>query len=503
MAEAVLARPAPAPGDDGATRRAAAARPRPWAWLGLWLLLSLGCAAALLVNNGPIVFGDSMGYVMSAAVLRPLLNERIFGYSVFLRLSGVFLWAWLPLLLQAAMAAWLTVRLLSLEARSWPARWRAPLALGFCAMLLAGHLPWLTAYLMPDLLGGLTAVALLLLAMHWPRLRWPERLLLAAFLAGAATTHLTNPALLIGIAALCVAIASWRFARPVAPVAWRLAGVSLAAAAIGLGLLCAANRITYGVATPAIGGPVFLLGRLQADMDAPRILRPRCEQGAGFAICGVLDRMAAAPMDFDTFLFSRNWDPKGPSPVEELGGWGGFRAEAGVLNGTLLRAGWRDWLAASAGRAAGLMTAFDLGGGMTPRGARLMAGTLASHEERLGIAGDLGPVARAVGGTRQAEDTLLPRMPRALADALGAAGLVGTAGMLAFGLARRRPELWWPALLLAALWIGNVAVSALGSEVHARHGQRLVWVAPLLAGLLAVRAVVASRRPAGPPGRSG
>ena len=79
-------------------------------------------------------------------------------------------------------------------------------------------------------------------------------------------------------------------------------------------------------------------------------------------------------------------------------------------------------------------------------------------------------------------------MPRPLAEALAITGLAALAGLSAFGLLRRRPGLWWPALLFLVAYGGNAALIGLGGEVHDRYGARLVWVAPLLAALLALRA---------------
>ena len=62
---------------------------------------------------------------------------------------------------------------------------------------------------------------------------------------------------------------------------------------------------------------------------------------------------------------------------------------------------------------------------------------------------------------------------------------------IGFGALRRRSELWWPALLFLVAWFGNAAVVALAAPVHDRYGARLVWLAPLLALLLALRVAVA------------
>jgi hypothetical protein len=306
---------------------------------------------------------------------------------------------------------------------------------------------------------------------------------MAGLLGGAATVHLTHPPLLLGVAFAAGAVgfllpmAVPRLSAALLP-ARRTAALALAAAAFGWGALVAANFATYREATPSSGGPVFLFARLQADIDAPRILRAPCEAGAGFAICRHLDRMEADRPSADEFL----WDLGLKAPfLPELGWMAGFHAEARALNPLLLREGWRDWLVASAGRAAAQLVEFGLGDGMHGEA----AGYLTRGLPDLGMAEE----AAAIASARQAEDRLVPLMPRRLADGLAAAGLLALLGLVVLGLLRGRAEVWWPALLFLVAWVGNAVLVALGGEVHGRYGARLVWVAPLLAGVLALRAL--------------
>ncbi len=239
-----------------------AAASRTWHWRLLWLLILVACLVPAMLNRGPPAFGDTQAYLATAQLLRPT-HERAFGYGAFLRAAGGLVSLWLPAAVQAALVAYAAVRLLSLEAVSWPPRWR-------------------------------------------------------------------------------------------------------------------------------------------------------------------------------------------------------------------------DWLQASAGRTLEQLGDFELGAGMDRAGLDQLAPGL----RQIG----LPDAARAVGRTRQAEDRLVPLMPRRLADALGAAGLLGLVALPGLGLARGRPEVWWPALLVLTAWLGNAALVALGGEVHGRYGARLVWVVPLLAGLVALRA---------------
>jgi hypothetical protein len=450
-----------------------------WPWVVLGLFLFAGCLAPAALNQFPMAFGDTQGYLVAARDFRPSY-DRAFGYGAFLRSTGGLLSLWLPVIAQAALAAYLVLRLLSLEASGWPARGRRLLAGLLCAGLILGHLPWNASFLMPDVFTGLMVLALLILSEHWARLRAWERILVVALLFGSVTTHLTHAPLMLGLGLLAGMIGfllpALTQGRAIAS-ARRAAVLSMAAAVFALGTLTAANFVTYREATPSIGSSVFLFARLQADTDAPRILQEPCEAGADFAICRYLNRLEADRPNQDDFL----WDWGRTALLPDLGWVPGFHAEARVLNGRLLREGWRDWIGASLARMPAQLDEFRLGDGMDRAGLGLLLQGLAEI--------GMPDAAAAIGRSLQAQDRLAPLMPRHLADGLAAAGLLGLPVLFGLGLARGRPAVWWPALLFLAAWLGNATLTALGAEVHGRYGARLVWVAPLLAGLLVLRAI--------------
>lgn len=471
-------------------------------WVVLWLVVFAGCLTPAALNGHPVVFGDLLDYVRAARDFRPT-HERAFGYGAFLRATGGLVSFWLPIAVQAGLATTLVVRLVSLEGWTWSARRQPLLLAALTALLLAGHLPWEASFVMPDVFAGIAVLALLLFSEHWERLPLRERLGAAGVLGCAATMHLTHPPLMLGLAFAAGAVgfllpmAVPRLSAALLP-ARRAAALALAAAAFGWGALVVANLVTYREATPASSGPVFLFARLQADTDAPRILRVPCQAGAGFAICRHLDRMEADRPSSDEFLWhlGQKWDlgQKGPF-LPEVSWMVGFQAEARALNHLLLREGWRDWLAASAGRTAAQLVEFGLGDGMNRANSNWMTQGLP----------DLGMTEKvaAIASTKQAADRLVPLMPRRLADGLAAAGLLALLGLIALGLWRRQAEVWWPALLFLVAWGGNAMLVALGGEVHGRYGARLVWVAPLLAGVLTLRLAALTQADRGQSADSG
>ncbi len=436
----------------------------PLAWLGLAALLAAGCLAPAVLNGTPPVFTDSQGYLDNMAQFRPS-HMRAFGYGAFLRLTGGMASLWLPAFAQVVLSVWLALRFVSLEAQRWP----APLVLAAVALLLAGPLPWLAGWLMPDLFAGLLLLALLILGLHWRRLGWLERLVLVGFLCGAASVHLTHPPLLLGLALAMGGLAL--LARPVRAAAGRLALVALLAAGIGGGVLVASNLVTYHKATISLGSPVFLFARLLEDGDVPAVLAPACAAGAAWVTCRFLDRLHIGA---DAFLWADD------SPIREMGWFEHFYLEAATLNPILLREIWPAWVGGAVRRTLQQMVTFGLGDGFDAEGPHM----LAREMPRFG----LDWVVPLMTASRQYDNGLLPYVPALLADSIGAVALLVLVGLGGWGVARRRRAVWWPAALFLVLWLGNAAVISLAAPVHDRYGTRMVWVAPLLALSLVLRA---------------
>lgn len=432
------------------------------------------CLAPAAINGYPLVFPDTEGYLLAAAIFRPQF-VRAFGYGAFIGATGGMLSLWLTAAAQAALTAWLATRAVALESPRWPDAWRLPVTLALLAVVLLSHAPWLAAWLQPDLFTGLMALSLFLLAEHRDRISKPEQALLFAALIGCATMHLTHPPLLAGIGLFALGALALglplRAPPGVAARARRVAGTALLAAALGWAALGAANWITYKRFTDSLGGSVFLFARLAADGDVGSALRPECDAGRPWAACRFLDRFN---LTADEFLW-RGW-----SPLAEMGHGSGFMSEAAEINPVLLREVWPNWLGKSALRTVRQLASFELGDGMDDEGTWMMADNLPNE--------GLSHIADAVNGTLQATDGIRGFLPRPTAETLAVTGLTALVALLVFGARRRRPELWWPALLFLVLYLGNAALIALGGEVHARYGARLVWLAPLLAGLLALRA---------------
>ena len=446
-----------------------------WKQLVLAAAVFLACLAPAAINGFPLVFADTDGYIVAADTFRPQ-HIRAFGYSAFIGIAGGVRSLWLTVAAQAALTAWVVTRTVALALPRRPSAWRAPVAAALLVVVLLGHAPWLAAWVQPDLFTGLMLLSLFLLVEHHDALPRLERALLFGLLVGCATVHLTHPPLLAGLGLFALgalAVASLnREARELALRIRRTAVLALVAALLGWGSLGVANYATYRSFSGSLGGSVFLFARLAGDGDVAAALRPECEAGKPWVACRFLDRFN---LTADEFLW-RGW-----SPLPEMSGSSGFMREAAEINPVLIRRVWPEWLAGSARRVAQQLGRFELGDGMDDEGTWMLRENLPDR--------GLARIADAAAGTRQATDDLRPLMPRPVAETLSWAGLAALTGLVAFGAVRRRPELWWPALLFLVAYVGNAALIALGGEVHGRYGARLVWLAPLLAGVLALRAV--------------
>lgn len=438
---------------------------------------AVAATAALLLwpalwNGHPLIFSDSMDFLMMAQEpLQPgAIRPRGYPFAImpFVTLSGT---AWAVVVAQAALTAWLALRVVTLL---WPGVGTGAL-LAIVLLLAASSAPWAASYVMADSLTAPLVLALLLLLL--PRASRAERAAAALIVLVAAASHTTHLAMLLAASGMLLL---WRIADRAAPCGWLRALLPGALAAAGfvassLGTLAADGRFEYARAAPQ-----FLAARLAGDGLLQRHLEGICP-APGVTLCTDLPTL---PRTADEFL----WDPA--SPLWQRGDFFALEEELRGLNRAVLAAHWPEWLARSAARA--LAQAFTLRAGdgldrglvveFQPAYARIMG-------ERDG---------RALAASRQVREELGAHPLAALAGALNAGAMAGCAALLMlFGLAwrRERPALLLALLLLFAAAAANAAAVGLGGSVHARYQARLAWLFVLL---LPVAAALTPRRTGGP-----
>lgn len=434
---------------------------------------ALAAAALLLAwpaawNGYPLVFADT-GTYLGQTLLLYLGWDRPPFYSLFLFATHWRLSLWLPVLVQALVAAHLLGLVLRVQGLGGP----GPLLAASLALSALTSLPWLAAQLMPDLFTGVLVLALWLLGFRAALLRRGERLWLMLLAAGSVAMHQSHIPLAFGLvllgAALLLprALAGHRRAALFA-VLRMLVPVLLAALAILSMNLAAHHR--FGLSPY---GSVFLATRLIYDGPGRAHLARACAAGAPLAICAVGDRL---PPHHNAFL----WYPDSPL-YRALGGPKVWSGEArAIVRGTLAEAPGAV-AAAMLRNALAQLGRMRTGDGLEPwpdlpGPAPLIARYFPAEQEAF-------QAARQQQGWLRAEAEALGVLHVVLA-AIGALALLG---LLARRLGGRRdlPGAALGLFVLAAM-LGNAAVTgALSGPAH-RYQARLSWLLVLAPAAIAL-----------------
>jgi hypothetical protein len=298
------------------------------------LLGALALCWAALVNGGPFLHPDSIGYVRGPDVAVMKLagarfatpwalfdpgsvdqrrapgaapaaartasyddNEVMAGrsiyYGVLAYLGGLAGGFWLTVFVQGLAVAWLAEMLLrALSITSLRAY------AGVVAVLaLATPAPFFVAFLMPDIWAGVAIGAVALMFAVPGRLKPLDIAALGSMTAFAALAHNSVPLALLILAVVGGGYGLLR--RSAAPPPW------LGLAACTAALACAfAGNLAFGAMVKRTAGlpplmPPFISARLIADGTGTRFVRERC--AGAFVICRYGDRF---PMGVDDFLWA-------------------------------------------------------------------------------------------------------------------------------------------------------------------------------------------------------
>jgi hypothetical protein len=427
-----------------------------WAAIGEHLAAAVVLIWPALVNGYPLVFSDTGTYI-SQAIQHYLGWDRPAFYSLFLLALHGCVTTWPAILAQgviATLVVWVTARLMGL----YRARWWL-----IAALAVASPLPFFVSQLMPDLFTALMALAIAALVLRPEALaRW-ERWGLAGLVCFAMAAHLSNPP--IGVALMLALGVGRRRLGAVRPLTKGDRRRLIAAPALALAALMAANVAAHGRFSVAPYGNVFLLTRVIYDGPGKDVLLRDCPR-PGWRLCRFAHRL---PARADTFLWSDH------GPIVRAGGAKRVSREANaIIAAAVLAEPWRE---------AGAMlrntwrqaTLFQTGDGLHawPR-------TVTPWIDRDFPAFE----ARAYAHSRQTEGK--PVLPGWLArlhgiTALGA--LLLCLGLLPGALRHRRLSGGLIVTMLLTLSL-NAAITGALSGPHARYQSRVMWL-PLLTALLA------------------
>lgn len=440
-------------------------RRSPAAWTAAFLGATLLLCAVALVNGGPILYPDTLAYVVDGDRLAHLLPP----YAVRPIYYGVALWPFhfvgygLAIAAQAAVVAHLLI--LTLRASGAGPTPLTVLA-ATLALVVLTPVTWHVAHLLPDIFTAILILAMFLLGFCRDALRRWERWYLFLLATVSATFHVTMWP--IGAALVVVAVLAWftplrRFVHPVPmaiPLALALAG-SLA------GSYAIFQRVTL---TP--NSPPHLLARLLADGPARDYLRATCP-ASGLELCTYLDTL---PPTEDGFIWRM-------LPALPTADGKRIKAEAGqVVAGTIA------------------MFPLQVAGHMLANGARQLvtfpSETQLSPDEWHRAITDGPPAARALAAsladTPQAHGAFdRPALDMVNAVHAAVALLCLPAAIVLFVVALRR-RVFRPAALLAMIATGlltNGFVSGAFGGVFGRYQGRVIWLLPfaVLTAALALR----------------
>ena len=436
--------------DAPATR----ARPRARA-LAEHLAAALVLIWPALVNGYPLVFSDTGTYI-SQAIQHYLGWDRPAFYSLFLLALHGCVTTWPAILAQgviATMVVWLIARLCGMRReRGWL----------IAALAAASPLPFFVSQLMPDVFTPLMALAIAALVLRPEALaRW-ERWGLAGFVSFAMAAHLSNPPIGVGLISVL-----WVLRQRLGAVAALARGDRrrlIAAPALALAALTAANVAAHGRFAVAPYGNVFLLTRVIYDGPGKDALARDCPR-PGWRLCRFARQL---PARADTFLWSDH------GPIVRAGGAKLVSHEADAIIAAAIAAEpWREARAMlrNAWRQA---TLFRTGDGLHP-----WPRTVTPWIDRDFPAFE----ARAYAQARQTEGkSVLPAWLARLHGIVALAALALCLALLPGALRHRRLSGGLIVTMLLTLTL-NAAITGALSGPHARYQSRVMWL-PLLTALL-------------------
>ena len=431
-----------------------------------------------LYNRYPLLYPDSMAYLEDGPLVARALFLQIFsddyGQRSLIYCLGIFplhlnVTTWPIVVLNSLLTAyviWLTVH--SILPKKTAIRY---LALVLPLSIFTG-LSWSVSWIMPDILGPALYLSIYILVFAAKSLSRTERLIVVLIAWWSMASHITHLLLATGI---CVFLAVFLLLHhPRAPRQLRsvvgVAMIIIAVAAVHISL----HWYLYGKPSLKGKGPPFLLARVIADGPGRWYLQQRCG-GAHFEVC---NHVHSLPDNVDDFL----WGDDGiwlNSSEEQRGR---LQDEEMAIVVGALREYPRQELMISTDHFWEQLHTFGLS-------------DYAPNPWILEMADTVLPVTRSrYIQTRQAQETLHEKIFAFVQDWTVIASLV----VIGIGLVRVRH---WSrrvvglTAIIAIVVIGNAAVTGVLSNVDDRYQARVIWLVPMLAGVLGLEWLEAKRRP--------
>jgi hypothetical protein len=436
--------------------------------LGAFLL----CWPAIY-NHYPLLYPDSISYLGDGhSIAYSLFVRRIPNFSGMrseIYSVGIFPWHWnITPWGVVALQALTMAAVLWLVVRSILPRNTGFYFLGLIALLsLLTSVSWYVSLIMPDGFGAALYLCIYLLVFARETLSGLEHWAVAVIAWWSVTAHATHLLLAAGICLLLAVLLGFRW-RPMLRRGRAVGEVALVVL-LAAGAQVALHAYLYGEASLNGNRPPYLMARVIADGPGRLYLQQHCGQ-LHWAIC---DRVRDLPDNDDEFLWADGgvWPSASPAAQARL-----LEEEMPLVRATL-RAYPREQIAASGRNFWQQLSDFgvdDFDNNTWMEGAldQVMPGAHAKYLR-----------------SRQAHDAVPSRLFTEVQWwVVMASALVVVASMP--WLWRRGPtRLVGLTMILVPTIVANALVTAVLSTIDSRYQSRVIWLVPLLAGLLAMKAV--------------
>ena len=420
-----------------------------------------------LYNRYPLLYPDSMSYLEDGPlVARALFLHKFsvdYGGRSFIYCLGILPLHWnvtpWPIV---ALNALLTAYVIWLAVRSILPQ---QTLMRYCALVLLlsmfTGLSWSVAWIMPDILGPALYLSIYILVFAPESLSRSERVIVILIAWWSVASHVTHLLLAVGI---CVLLALPPLSRRLwAPYRLRAVGgvamIVLAAAAVHMAL----HWYLYG--EPSLNGkrPPFLLARVIADGPGRWYLQQRCGD-LHLAVCTHVHNL---PDNVGDFLWGVDgiWLSSSEDERERL-----RDEETAIVVGTL-RAYPREEFIISAGHFGEQLHTFGLSDydpnpWILQMVDKVLPGTRSRYMQ-----------------TRQAQETLHEEFFASVQNWTVMGSLVVIAVWIVFVRQWSRRVIGLTTIIVFVV-VANAAITGILSNVEERYQARVIWLVPLLAGVL-------------------
>lgn len=461
------------------------ANPRSFRSIWDWGAVSAGALVMswpALYNQFPLLYPDSMSYLEDGPlVARALFLHRFsadYGGRSFIYCLGILPLHWninaWPIVGLNSLLTGYFIWLVTRSILPWTSA-KAYLPLVVSLSLLTS-LGWFASLIMPDILGPVAYLGIYLLMFARETLSRTEHLIVVVFSWWAIASHATHLILAAGMCGLLVLLLILR--RQLMHCRLKAVGeVAMIVSLVAVAHL-ALHDFLYG--KPSLNGKrlPFLMARVIADGPGYWYLDHHCGQ-MKLTICNYMDDL---PMDTDDFLWASDgvWQRASEQTKARL------REEETAFVLATLRAYPREQLLRSAANFGHQLTTFDL--------SLFHPNDWVSHEFDTVLPDERSSYLQS----RQARDALPYEMFTSMQNYTVIVSLVLIGVFVPRMWSYESPRLAGLGLVVVSTVVANAFVTGILSMVENRFQSRVIWLLPLLAGILVLDWFDGLKRPRNP-----